>query len=423
MPSAPAVPERIWRYPIAAWQHGYLGVPYYTGPAYVLTGRGHWGYWVDGVSYSFFWSAPMVFQSAGTIPAGAVFYIGAAAGSLPAGEYPADDGAVLCFPSDRLDQTATVYPSPTRTPSVTPTPSSTPTRTPTPSSTSTRTLTPVPSPSGVPSSCSQVWVPGGDLYGVYVYRDSWLAVASGEVRIRYDNRWIDIPLYPDMIRWGWPSGYLSMIGPGYLVACPRPVLQVTGTPTPTRTMTAADLLLTALANVTRTPTIVATPQTRTATATRMATVTRTATATRTATVTRTPPLGGNTATPLPPTPERWSPPSPLPVDTMIPVQMTPFPDFGDISVEGSLLDGLADLIRSLLDLFYPGDRACSGFLGAPVQAPSPFSFSWSQAVQGICSFLDVASPVLSWARLPVTILIAFGIIWRISHIVRSLAGG
>jgi hypothetical protein len=219
---------------------------------------------------------------------------------------------------------------------------------------------------------------------------------------------------------GW--GVVRVSGNGRARFClsdPLPASTVTATRTPTRTPT-----------VTRTPTRTRTPtptlDTRTPTLTRTPTRTRTPTITRTPSLTRTPTptlAPSPTWTALPSaTRDPYQPPSAVPRYTLMPI--TPPPDGGDMSWDGSLvgdlMDGLEALQRAVAP---PAGRICD--LPVPVLADAPERYGMRDAlpdfVAGLCSFFGIASPVLGFVRLPVTLMVIGFVFWSAWRVFRSLS--
>jgi hypothetical protein len=219
---------------------------------------------------------------------------------------------------------------------------------------------------------------------------------------------------------GW--GVVRVAGNGRARFClsdPLPASTVTATRTPTRTPT-----VTRTPTRTRTPT--PTPDTRTPTLTRTPTRTRTPTITRTPSPTRTPTV---TLTPSPTwtalpsaTRDPYQPPSAVPRYTLAP--LTPPPAAGDDvswdgSLVGDLLDGLEALGRAVAP---PASRICD--LPVPVLADAPeygFRDALPDFVLGLCGFFGVASPVLGFVRLPVTLMVVGFVFWTGWRVFRSLS--
>jgi len=291
--------------------------------------------------------------------------------------------------------------SPTATPSLSPTPSSTaspsPTATPAPAVDCTRWV-------DVTDDAPAVFRPF--RAGVY-----WLEVASGS--LWWSGQYHGPGVYPYVFD-GW--GVVRVSGFGRVRFCesdPLAAVTVTATRTPTRTPT-----------VTRTPTPTETPgtprPTRTPTRTRTPSPTRTPSLTRTPTLTRTP---SATWTALPTsTRDPYQPPSAVPRYTLVPI--TPPPDGNDMSWDGSLVgdlfDGLEALRRAVAP---PAARICD--LPAPVLADAPELHGMRDAfpdfVAGLCAFFGVASPVLGFVRLPVTLMVVGFAFWTAWRVFRSLS--
>jgi len=159
--------------------------------------------------------------------------------------------------------------------------------------------------------------------------------------------------------------------------------------------------------------------TRTPTRTRTPTVTRTPSPTRTPSLTPTP---SPTWTALPTsTRDPYQPPSAVPRYTLAPVTPPPLGD--DVSWDGSLvgdlLDGLEALGRAVAP---PAGRICN--LPAPVLADAPeygFRDAFPDFILGLCGFLGVASPVLNFVRLPVTLMVIGFVFWSAWRVFRSLS--
>ena len=294
--------------------------------------------------------------------------------------------------------------SPTATPSLSPTPSPSPPTSPSP----TATL-------GSSVDCTR-WVDVTDDAPV-IFRPVqpgtyWLEVQSGS--LWWSGEYHGPGVYPYVFD-GW--GVVRVSGNGRVRFCesdPLPAVTVTATRTPTRTPT-----------VTRTPTPTETPGTRTPTRTRTPTVTRTPTRTRTPSLTRTPTA---TLTPSPTwtalpsaTRDPYQPPSAVPRYTLAP--LTPPPLGDDVSWDGSLvgdlMDGLEALGRAVAP---PASRICD--LPVPVLADAPeygFKDALPDFVAGLCGFFSVASPVLGFVRLPVTLLVVGFVFWSAWRVFRSLS--
>jgi len=291
--------------------------------------------------------------------------------------------------------------SPTATPSLSPTPSS--------------TASPSPTATLGPSVDCTRWVDVTDdapavfrpfRAGVY-----WLEVASGS--LWWFGQYHGPGVYPYVFD-GW--GVVRVSGFGRVRFCesdPLAAVTVTATRTPTRTPT-----------ITRTPTPTETPgtprPTRTPTRTRTPSPTRTPSLTRTPTLTRTP---SATWTALPTsTRDPYQPPSAVPRYTLVPI--TPPPDGNDMSWDGSLVgdlfDGLEALRRAVAP---PAARICD--LPAPVLADAPELHGMRDAfpdfVAGLCAFFGVASPVLGFVRLPVTLMVVGFAFWTAWRVFRSLS--
>jgi len=299
--------------------------------------------------------------------------------------------------------------SPTATPSLSPTPSSSPTPSPSP--------TPSSSPTPVPAVDCTRWVDVTDeapavfrpfRAGVY-----WLEVASGS--LWWSGQYHGPGVYPYVYD-GY--GVVRVAGTGRVRFCesdPSVAATPTITRTPTRTPT-----------ITRTPTPTETPGTRTPTRTRTPTLTRTPRPTRTPSLTRTPTptlAPSPTWTPLPTsTRDPYQPPSAVPRYTLAPV--TPPPSGGDLSWEGSLVDDLMDGLEALRRAVAPpAARICD--LPAPVLADAPELHGMRDAfpdfVAGLCAFFGVASPVLGFVRLPVTLMVVGFVFWTAWKVFRSLS--
>ena len=300
--------------------------------------------------------------------------------------------------------------SPTVTPSPSLSPSPSPTASPSPS----------PSPSPVPVDCTD-WEDVTDDAPV-IFRPPraglyWMEVASGS--LWWLGEYHGPGIYPYVFD-GW--GVVRVAGSGRVRFClsdPGAVSTVTVTRTPTRTPT-----------VTRTPTRTRTPtptlDTRTPTLTRTPTRTRTPTITRTPSLTRTPTptlAPSPTWTALPSaTRDPYQPPSAVPRYTLMPI--TPPPDGGDMSWDGSLvgdlMDGLEALQRAVAP---PAGRICD--LPVPVLADAPERYGMRDAlpdfVAGLCSFFGIASPVLGFVRLPVTLMVIGFVFWTGWRVFRSLS--
>jgi len=297
--------------------------------------------------------------------------------------------------------------SPTATPSLSPTPSS--------------TASPSPTATLGPSVDCTDWEDVTDEFPV-IFRPPraglyWMEVASGS--LWWLGEYHGPGIYPYWYD-GW--GVVRVSGDGRARFClsdPGAVATPTITRTPTRTPTA-----TRTPTRTRTPT--PTPDTRTPTLTRTPTRTRTPTVTRTPSLTRTPTL---TRTPSPtwtalPTSTRdpYQPPSAVPRYTLVPI--TPPPDGNDMSWDGSLVgdlfDGLEALRRAVAP---PAARICD--LPAPVLADAPELHGMRDAfpdfVAGLCAFFGVASPVLGFVRLPVTLMVIGFAFWTAWRVFRSLS--
>lgn len=100
--------------------------------------------------------------------------------------------------------------------------------------------------------------------------------------------------------------------------------------------------------------------------------------------------------------------------------MTPFPSIEDIWLdrEGSLpgaLEELTDDLRRAVDRRVA--RMCSFAPDDPVPLPATeWAYGWDDAVGGLCVFFGVAEPLLAYLRVPVTILIVLGVLWRLSRL-------
>jgi len=300
--------------------------------------------------------------------------------------------------------------SPTVTPSPSLSPSPSPTASPSPS----------PSPSPVPVDCTD-WEDVVDEFPV-VFRPPraglyWMEVASGS--LWWSGEYHGPGIYPYVFD-GW--GVVRVSGAGRVRFClsdPGVVATPTITRTPTRTPT-----------VTRTPTRTRTPtptlDTRTPTLTRTPTRTRTPTITRTPSLTRTPtvtPAPSATWTALPTaTRDPYQPPSAVPRYTLVPI--TPPPGGDDMSWDGSLVGDLVDGLEALRRAVAPpAGRICD--LPAPVLADAPERYGMRDAfpdfILGLCSFFLVASPVLGFVRLPVTLMVIGFVFWSAWRVFRSLS--
>jgi len=293
-----------------------------------------------------------------------------------------------------------------------PTPS--PLVSPSPSPTASPVVSPSPTVSSPGVDCTR-WVDVTDdapvifrpvQPGVY-----WLEVQSG--RLWWSGQYYGPGVYPYSFD-GY--GVVRVAGNGRVRFCesdPLAAVTVTVTRTPTRTPTR-----------TRTPTPTETPgtptRTRTPTVTRTPSLTRTPTLTRTPLPTRTP---SATWTALPSaTRDPYQPPSAVPRYTLVPI--TPPPGGDDMSWDGSLVgdlfDGLEALRRAVAP---PAARICD--LPAPVLADAPELHGMRDAfpafILGLCNFFDVASPVLNFARLPVTLMVVGFAFWTAWKVFRSLS--
>jgi len=302
-------------------------------------------------------------------------------------------------------------------PTPSPSPSPSPTATPSPSPTASRTASPTPTATPGPSVDCTRWVDVTDDAPV-IFRPVqpgtyWLEVQSG--RLWWSGEYHGPGIYSYWFD-GW--GVVRVAGNGRVRFCesdPLPAVTVTATRTPTRTPT-----------VTRTPTPTETPGTRTPTVTRTPTRTRTPTVTRTPSLTRTPTptlAPSPTWTALPSaTRDPYQPPSAVPRYTLAP--LTPPPAAGDDvswdgSLVGDLLDGLEALGRAVAP---PASRICD--LPVPVLADAPeygFRDALPDFVAGLCGFFSVASPVLGFVRLPVTLLVVGFVFWSAWRVFRSLS--
>jgi len=279
--------------------------------------------------------------------------------------------------------------------------------------------TPSPSPTATPGpsvDCTR-WVDVTDeapvVFRPFQAGTYWLEVQSG--RLWWSGEYHGPGIYSYWFD-GW--GVVRVAGNGRVRFCesdPLPAVTVTATRTPTRTPT-----------VTRTPTPTETPGTRTPTVTRTPTRTRTPTVTRTPSLTRTPTptlAPSPTWTALPSaTRDPYQPPSAVPRYTLAP--LTPPPAAGDDvswdgSLVGDLLDGLEALGRAVAP---PASRICD--LPVPVLADAPeygFRDALPDFVAGLCGFFSVASPVLGFVRLPVTLLVVGFVFWSAWRVFRSLS--
>jgi len=300
--------------------------------------------------------------------------------------------------------------SPTATPSLSPTPSPSPSR----------TASPLPTATPGPSVDCTDWEDVTDEFPV-IFRPPraglyWMEVASGS--LWWLGEYHGPGIYPYQFD-GW--GVVRVSGNGRARFClsdPLPVVTVTVTRTPTRTPT-----VTRTPTRTRTPT--PTPDTRTPTVTRTPTRTRTPTVTRTPSLTRTPtptlaPTVTWTALPTA-TRDPYQPPSAVPRYTLAPITPPPFGD--DVSWDGSLvgdlMDGLEALGRAVAP---PASRICD--LPVPVLADAPeygFKDALPDFVAGLCAFFGVASPVLGFVRLPVTLMVVGFVFWTAWKVFRSLS--
>jgi len=113
----------------------------------------------------------------------------------------------------------------------------------------------------------------------------------------------------------------------------------------------------------------------------------------------------------------------VPRYTLAPV--TPPPAAGDDvswdgSLVGDLLDGLEALGRAVAP---PAGRICD--LPAPVLADAPelhgFQDAFPAFVVGLCNFFGIASPVLGFVRLPVTLTVIGFVFWSAWRVFRSLS--
>jgi hypothetical protein len=87
---------------------------------------------------------------------------------------------------------------------------------------------------------------------------------------------------------------------------------------------------------------------------------------------------------------------------------------------GDLLDGLEALQRAVAP---PAGRICD--LPAPVLADAPERYGMRDVfpdfVLGLCAFFGVASPVLGFVRLPVTLMVIGFVFWTGWRVFRSLS--
>jgi hypothetical protein len=112
----------------------------------------------------------------------------------------------------------------------------------------------------------------------------------------------------------------------------------------------------------------------------------------------------------------------VPRFTLVPI--TPPPGADDMSWDGSLVgdlfDGLEALRRAVAP---PTGRICD--LPAPVLADAPelhgFQDAFPAFVVGLCNFFGIASPVLGFVRLPVTLTVIGFVFWTAWRVFRSLS--
>jgi hypothetical protein len=111
----------------------------------------------------------------------------------------------------------------------------------------------------------------------------------------------------------------------------------------------------------------------------------------------------------------------VPRYTLAPVTPPPLGD--DVSWDGSLvgdlMDGLEALGRAVAP---PTGRICD--LPVPVLADAPeygFKDALPDFVAGLCSFFGIASPVLGFVRLPVTLMVIGFVFWTGWRVFRSLS--
>jgi hypothetical protein len=112
----------------------------------------------------------------------------------------------------------------------------------------------------------------------------------------------------------------------------------------------------------------------------------------------------------------------VPRYTLAPV--TPPPGGDDMSWDGSLVGDLVDGLEALRRAVAPpAARICD--LPAPVLADAPELHGMRDAfpdfVLGLCNFFLVASPVLGFVRLPVTLLVIGFVFWSAWRVFRSLS--
>jgi hypothetical protein len=92
----------------------------------------------------------------------------------------------------------------------------------------------------------------------------------------------------------------------------------------------------------------------------------------------------------------------------------------DGSLVGDLLDGLEALGRAVAP---PTGRICD--LPVPVLADAPERYGMRDVfpdfVLGLCAFFGVASPVLNFVRLPVTLMVIGFVFWSAWRVFRSLS--
>ena len=92
----------------------------------------------------------------------------------------------------------------------------------------------------------------------------------------------------------------------------------------------------------------------------------------------------------------------------------------DGSLVGDLMDGLEALRRAVAP---PASRNCD--LPAPLLADAPERYGMRDVfpdfVLGLCNFFGIASPVLNFARLPVTLMVVGFVFWSAWRVFRSLS--
>jgi hypothetical protein len=111
----------------------------------------------------------------------------------------------------------------------------------------------------------------------------------------------------------------------------------------------------------------------------------------------------------------------VPRYTLAPVTPPPLGD--DVSWDGSLVGDLMDGLEALGRAVAPSaGRICD--LPAPVLADAPeygFRDAFPDFILGLCGFLGVASPVLNFVRLPVTLMVVGFVFWTAWRVFRSLS--